>query len=211
MNLRLANSISVIFHPLLMPTWVFFIFFYLCPSVVGVDAILPARPYLLGFICATTFFLPALFTYYLYRFGYAKDLTLSQLSDRRLPYLGTILLYGLAIYFFGFKFEPISNIAPQIALILASITVSIIIIALISLRWQISAHGAGIGGALGFIGAVYLKNNEDSLWLVLALAIVATGAVLSARLRLNAHTPAQAWAGVCIGLIINSLTVFIYF
>jgi hypothetical protein len=211
MNLRLANIVSVVFHPLLMSTWIFFTFFFCCPSVVGVDALLPARLYLLGFICAVTFFLPSVLTYYLYRFGYIKDLILSNLLDRRLPYLLTILVYAASSYFFGRTFEPIASMAPQIAVILGSITVSVIITAAVSLRWQISAHGLGIGGALGFIASVYLKNNEDNLWLPLSLAIIATGAVISARLRLNAHTPAQAWAGVCVGLILSVLTVLIYF
>jgi hypothetical protein len=64
--------------------------FFTSPAIVGVDVLTPViRLTLLGFICMTTFVVPALGIYYLYRAGYVKSLHLDDLADRRLPYFLT--------------------------------------------------------------------------------------------------------------------------
>lgn len=209
MNTRLAQFLSVILHPLLMPTFLLGMLFFTSPSIVGVDVLTPLiRLTLLGFISMTTFVVPALGIYYLYRAGYVKSLHLDDLPDRRLPYFLTTLLYAFATYFFSFQLAPISGIAPEIGIVLGSITVSIALVGFISLRWKISAHGTGIGGFLGAVLGVVVKFGENQLLYPLLIALVLAGMLLSARLQLNAHTPAQAWAGVVLGILVSTVAVW---
>jgi hypothetical protein len=208
LNNRFANFISVALHPLLMPTYLFAILFWLAPSSAGVDMIgATGRMALLGFLFLNTFMLPALMVYYLHRAGYIKDMTLTNLKDRRLPYFGTAIIYGFATYFFGYKLTIIAEMAPQIAHILGSIMLSILLVAIISLWWQISAHGVGIGGVLGAVVGVALVQGQDAMLYPLIILLILTGLVASARLRLNAHTPLQVLLGWLLGLLVSGVAV----
>lgn len=168
----------------------------------------PIRLTLLGFVGMTTFVIPALGIYYLYRSGSIKSLHLDTLADRRLPYFVTVLLYGFATYFFRYQLARLSDLAPQISIILASITVSIALVAVVSLNWKISAHGTGLGGLIGAIFGIVVKFGEHQLLYPLLGLIILGGLLMSARLYLNAHTPAQIIAGVGLGLLVSLTTVW---
>lgn len=182
------------------------------PEVVGVSALSSAaRSSLLFLLFLNTFVVPALMIYTFYRLGLVRNLYLDTRRERLLPYAITLLLYALSTYLFGWQFQPISELAPQIAVILGSITVSLAVVALVSLRWKISAHATGVGGFLGALGGVILRYGDFSLFFPLLIGTLITGAVLSARLRLNAHTPAQVSAGLAVGLLISISAVFMFF
>lgn len=59
--------------------------------------------------------------------------------------------------------------------------------------------------------AVTVKFGETDLILFLALLTGLAGLILSARLHLNAHTPAQVGAGFMLGLLVSALTVLFLF
>ena len=209
MNTPFAKFLSIVLHPLLMPTFLLGMLFFTTPAVVGVDLFTPTvRFTLLGFVGMTTFVIPSLGIYYLYRAGYVQSLHLDNLADRRLPYFLTALLYGFTTYFFRYQLAALSELSPQISTILASITVSITLVGVISLRWKISAHGTGFGGLLGAIFGIAVKFNESILLYPLLSLIVLGGLLMSARLHLNAHTPAQIGAGIGLGLLVSLTTVW---
>lgn len=212
MNSRFALILSVILHPLLMPTYIFGLLFLLTPELIGVSMLdFSAQGSLLALLFLSTFATPSLLIYYLYRMGFFKNLVLDNLKDRRLPYWLTILIYAATTYLFGWKFQPISLLVPGIAIILGSITISILIVAIISIRWKISAHATGIGGLTGALACLMINFDETSLFLPLVLAVATTGVLLSARLQLNAHTPAQVSAGVLLGLTTSTLSILYFF
>lgn len=150
---------------------------------------------------------PSLLIYYLYRSGYVSSLQLTTLADRRLPYFLSALIYFITAYLFTFQMQGLSTLAPEIGIIIGSIAVSILLVGIISLSWQISAHGVGIGGVVGVIGSLMLKFGLTDLFVPLLLLVMLSGFVASARLRLNAHTPAQVGAGLALGLLVSLLTV----
>ncbi len=204
-----ARFLSVVLHPLLMPTLLFGILLYAAPGILGIDAFSGTlRISLLVLIFIGTFGVPSLLIYYLFRSGYVQSLHLETLADRRLPYFLTALVYTFLTYLFAFRMQLVSTIAPEIAVLLGSITLSILGVGLISLYWQISAHGTGIGGVVGTVAAIVAKFGQTDLFLLLAGLIVLTGVLVSARLHLNAHTPAQMGAGLLLGLVISVVAVF---
>jgi membrane-associated phospholipid phosphatase len=86
--------------------------------------------------------------------------------------------------------------------ILAAVSVCIGLVTLITLFWKISAHAVGTGGLLGFLfGIVYSFAAVELLYPTL-VCVLAAGLLLSARLYLNAHTPAEVGAGFLLGLTI---------
>lgn len=212
MNDKLARTLSALFHPLLMPTILFGILFFQTPGVLGLDAFSTTlRGSLLMLITVGTFGVPTIVILFLLRGGYIPSLHLDNRLDRRLPYLLTALVYAGVTFMFAFQMQLISDTAPEIAVILSSITLSMLLVGIISLYWKISAHGVGIGGVLGTLMAVTVKFGETDLILFLALLTGLAGLILSARLHLNAHTPAQVGAGFMLGLLVSALTVLFLF
>lgn len=192
-----------------MPTLLFGILLFQAPSVLGVDVFTDSlRGSLLVLLFIGTFAAPALLIYYLFRSGYVQSLYLTTLADRRLPYFLTAIVYTGVTLLFGFRMQAISTLAPDIAVLLGSITLSILLVAVISLYWQISAHGVGIGGVVGAIGAIVARFGVIELFPTLAVLVLLTGFVLSARLHLNAHTLAQALGGLALGTLVSIATVW---
>lgn len=192
-----------------MPTLVFGILLFQVPSVLGVDVFSATlRLSLLILIFIGTFGVPALLIYYLYRSGYVQTLHLTTLTDRRLPFFLTALIYAFLTFLFAFRMELISTVAPEIAVLLGSISLSILLVGVISLYWQISAHSVGMSGVVGIIAGIMLKFSQTDLFIPLLLSVLLMGFVGSARLRLNAHTPAQIGAGVVLGLTVSLAAVF---
>lgn len=140
-----------------------------------------------------------------------SSLHVEDAAERRIPYIACVIIYGLATYLFGWQLQPIGELAPQISVILASVTLSLALIAMVSYFWKISAHATGIGGAIGMLSGLMIRFDESTLLLPLLLTILIGGWLMSARLQLNAHTPLQILAGVFCGLLVSSGTVYYFF
>ncbi len=211
MTNRIATFLSVLFHPLIITTYLFALLFLLTPDLVGVSALeMPALGSLLLLIFLNTFIAPSVIIYYFHRFGLISSLHVDNLAERRLPYLATIIIYGFAAYLFGWRLQPIGELAPQIAIILSGVTVSLIFVGFVSLFWKISAHATGLGGAIGMLIALLMRFQEDALFKPLLLVVVVSGFVMSARLYLNAHSPAQIAAGALGGCAVGFGTIFLF-
>lgn len=202
----------MVFHPLILTTYLFALLFVLAPDLVGVSAFeAPALGSLLLLLCLNTFIAPALIIYYFKKMGVITSVYVDDVQERRLPYLACVLIYGIATYLFGWQLQPIGELAPQISVILASVTVSLVLVTMISYFWKISAHATGIGGSIGMLSGLLVRFEEPSLFGPLLTAILIGGWLMSARLQLNAHTPSQIVAGVFCGLFVGSGTVYFFF
>lgn len=196
----------------MMPTYLFGILFFWAPSQAGVSLLEPASRYsLLLLLCIYTFVAPALVIYGMYRLRVIQSVRAENLHERRWPYLITALIYVTATFFFGWQFSPISEIAPQIGMLLASFTVAISVLAIISLWWQISAHMTGIAGVMGLLFMLLVRGNEPLLLIPAIASVLVTGWVAASRLQLNAHTTLQVAAGLLLGLGVSAATGCLFF
>ncbi|WP_229364459.1 hypothetical protein [Fibrella aestuarina] len=208
MNSRFAQFLSVVFHPLLMPTWLFALLLYGAPARLNVDTYsLGARFSVLVLLFLGTFALPSLLIFYLYRIGYLRDMTMPDRADRRLPFLLTGFIYTGVTYFFAFRMSLFSATSPGVSVLLAGITLSILLVGMINQYWKISAHSVGVGGVLGAVAGLLAKSGDTDLFLPLVGLIAISGLVGSARLQLNAHTLAQVGAGLGLGLLVSLASV----
>lgn len=212
MTTRFAQILSVFLHPLLMPTIIFGILFYLAPeSIQNLElfndsarvGLMSLKMGLLLLIFLQTFILPVFTIYCLHRFGFVRDLKMETLEDRRLPYIVTMAIYTFVATFFTMKLKQL----PEVSIIMTGIAFSIASVAVISLYWKISAHAVGISGALGALIGIAIKFSSYQLFLPIIAVILMAGFLSSARLHLNAHTPAQIIAGGFLGLIVSLLVV----
>lgn len=201
MEARISKLLSFLFQPLLMPTVGFFILLQM-PVYFAVVIPAAAKWMLMGIIFFTTFFLPAAFIFFMIKKGYIGSLYIDSREERTIPYFITIVFFVLAYYLLKRL-----QISPIFAYFMLGAILLVISIVIINLFWKISSHMAAIGALTGMI--IGLSYFLGILFLNMILfALIISGVVGYARLKLDAHTPAQVYAGYALGVFLGSI-VFI--
>jgi hypothetical protein len=195
---KTALFLSVIFHPLLMPTYGCLLLFF-CIKGTVFDYMTPAdnKWRISAIILVFSFLFPLLNIYILYKLKRIPTLMLSEQKHRTFPYLMTSLFY------FGiFYLLKDLTIWPEIKLFIVGAGIAIMATALINFRSKISAHMVGLGGLLGVFVAISWQIRFDmTIWFV--IIILVTGLVGASRLILEEHKPSQIYMGFFTGLLIQ--------
>lgn len=195
MRNRLAHVISFVFHPLLMPTYLF-LFIIVFASTLMQPLPRESLFQVLTIIFIVTFLIPAISIGTLRLSNFISDLRLMDQKQRIIPFLFVTCFYGITAYMFYSKLN-INNLIFLIFLITATL---LLLLTIITLFWKISLHGAGIGGTIGFILALSFAYPIPHFAIILSGAIVVAGLIAYSRLSLNAHTPSQVYGGVMVGI-----------
>lgn len=193
MPVFLSKGISFLFHPLLMPTYLFAIMLSLFPTLLRHEEL---KWLFLGIVLITTFVIPVWVAFFFKHMGFIKSVYLKSRKERLLPFIATTIIYAIASYFFSTLNIDVFNVLPKMMLLM---TVSIGVTLIITFFWQISAHAIGISGILGVITRIAFSVESLELLLFLMIGIIISGFVMSARLQLNAHTTSQIYAGFGVG------------
>ena len=198
MNRTLAHTLSVLFHPLLMPTFLFFVVLYVLPqSVVTFPP--ESRWLIIAIVFFSTFVIPGLGTYFMFRSGFISSLHVENRPERNLPFFFTTVCFAITSYLF-YQEQYFDRLLFYIMFL---ITLSVFFTYLFSFRWKISAHSVGLGGTLGILLLFHALLPESPLLYIIAAAVLVAGAVMSARLALDAHTPAEVYSGFLIGFLVG--------
>jgi hypothetical protein len=196
----LANFLSTALSPLLMPTYGVFMVLW-----VSVLCLLPygTRVSVLLVCMGITCILPLIFLSVLRHFKLVKDLHVEKREQRFIPYMFTALCYTVAAYYLYYCHSP-----QWFVMFMVGSAVTVLIMALINLKWKISAHMAGIGGVVALVYQIHVQGLSafDLFWM-LCITIMVAGLLGSARLVLNRHDAWQVLAGVVVGFLSVSLTM----
>lgn len=193
---KLANIISYVLHPFLMPTYFFVVLMYFAPNTL--------RPlsndlylHVLALITITSFFIPALLMSSLRFTSIISSFTLDNKRERIIPFMFIVIIYGVSAYLFYDKFY-LSRI---LFVSYFTITTLSVLLGLITYYLKISIHSAAVWSTFGFLYALQLKNPDLDLIYVSAACAFISGWVMSARLSLNAHNSPQVFLGGLTGFI----------
>ncbi|MCP2042797.1 membrane-associated phospholipid phosphatase [Pontibacter sp. HSC-36F09] len=187
-----------------MPTYLFAIILYFLP-VSSISLPLQSRWIVLSMIFFTTFMVPGLGAFAMFKTGFIDSYEIDRREQRSRPLLFTALCYGVTTYLF--YSESVFDLL--FYFVMGVVTASVLVAWCVSFFWKISAHGIGLGGALGVLLLMNKLMPESGLLIPIVLLVLVSGAVLSARLALHAHTPAQAYTGFLTGLLLVLLAGFV--
>lgn len=157
--------------------------------------------YLIVFI--STFVLPLIMLSVFLLRKVVKSLEMTEKQERFVPFMVTAVFYFFSYYTLN-KLNAPGFIT---AYILGAFFI-VLSVAIISIKWKISAHMAGIGGMIGMIlslANIYLVQNP---FFFLETLIIA-GFIGSARLYLEAHNLKQTGAGFALGIGIMMTLIFV--
>lgn len=206
-SLKLSSQIlSVIFFPGFLPVYGLLIIFN-APTLFAYE--LAARYgslkgiiLLLAFVNMTV--VPvALMPLLKYR-NIISSYNMNTRSDRIVPMaIGSLMYLVTTIIFYSFQIPGIIK-----SFILATTILSILIL-VITLRWKISIHSAGLGSLLATVMALSVRMyaNLAAIWIPL---ILISGLVMASRLYLNSHNPSQIYAGFALGFLTIWLVMVVF-
>ncbi len=150
-----------------------------------------------------SFVFPAVNIYFMYRLKRIPNILLSDKRDRTFPYLMSSLFY------FGLFYLLLDiNIWPSVKLFIVGGGITILLTAIINLKFKISAHMIGIGGLLGVIISISHLIKFDMTVFYMLLILIA-GIIGVSRLILKEHKPYQLYLGFLLGLAVQSGLFFV--
>lgn len=193
--------VSVLFHPMLMPTYTFLIVYFYIPEVVK-----PLGLVTMPFLFATTFLIPLLSISVLRYTSGISSLSMEHREERILPFSFVAIFYGITTYMFTYQVR----VNPTVSLMLLSTTILIVVLILITLFEKISIHAAGISGVIGFFVVLGIRYPGGAMLYPLVLGIIASGLVMTSRLYLNVHTPRQILLGTLVGFFLSFGLLYAY-
>lgn len=191
LNQKSSQALSYVFHPMLMPTLTFSILYFFLPNVVR-----PLSLVILPFLFFTTFIIPFLSVMMMKVLGQIQSLKMEDRQERITPFLYVTVFYAITAYMFVFRIHAniiISTIFISTCLLLAVLT-------LITLKYKISIHAAGMCGVTGYLLALALKYPDTNVFYPLLVMIICSGLVMSARLFLGAHKFSEIVWGAVVGI-----------
>ena len=188
----LANLLSILLHPLWMPTLTIVLCF-------GID---PYMSYgftkeglwmVYGMVFAMTALFPLTSVLLMRRTGLVTDMTMPTRQERIPAYFITLIYYMVWYYVLRTRLG-----SPLTLGIFFGATLGLLLVLLITLRWKISAHMAGIGGLIGASVSAMVMDEHEAPMLLCVLFVLA-GLLGTARLVASDHSPAQVYAGALVG------------
>lgn len=199
----LAKCISYLFHPLLMPTYGFILFFA-TRNYISTFVPFKVKVIIITITFFFTFVLPAINAFVLWKLGRIKSLEMETQKERLIPY-GSAVLYYIALLYLFYN----TNFLDFFKMVVLGAACCIVLTLLINTKWKISAHTVGIGGVAGVILGVIYRFQID-LEFIFFITILIAGLVGYARLRLNAHTPSQVYTGFLMGFFVQLILMLLY-
>ncbi|MCF6242361.1 MAG: hypothetical protein L3J74_13560 [Bacteroidales bacterium] len=197
-----SQIISVLLHPLLMPTYGLIILLNSGTHYAYIPW--QAQKILYTLIFLSTFLIPVSIIPFLMSLKLINNIYMNERKERFIPLIVSVMSYYFGLYLIN---KLPFHVPVFIKLLVSGSLVLIALNLLINIKWKISAHLIGIGGLLAFVFAfsiVFYANLID----VIILLSVLSGVIAVARLNLQAHNPPQVYTGFLLGF--TGMLVIIY-
>ena len=195
---KVAHIISVLFHPLLIVSYMLVVLLLINPYQFGVYSI-SAQGKLLLLVFLSTFLMPAFAVFMMKSLGMVKTMALHERHERIGPYI----IAGVFYMWMFINFKNNTTIPASLTVAMLGATIGLFAAFFFNNFSKISAHAVGMGGLVGMaaINSMYFSTLELSTNFVVMAVIILAGIVCSARLILEAHSNWQVYGGLALGFL----------
>jgi hypothetical protein len=195
----LAHFFSILFHPLLISSYVFAFLIYLHPAVFeGVDP--HTRNMRMFSMVLFTIFFPAVSLFLAWRLKLIKRLSLENRQDRLIGFIVTMFFYFWTSYVF--RNQP--DVPPEAGHFVLGTFLAVCGAWMCTIFYKVSLHAVAMGGLISFFILFGHKDPYVS-GLYLVLPILICGLVCSSRLILGAHNRFEMITGFIVGILAQAI------
>jgi hypothetical protein len=191
----LALVFSVVFHPLLVTSYIvaFFVFFH-ASVFTGFDHQTMIFRFFTVLLFTSAF--PFFAVFLCWRLKLVKSIYLSTTRDRIIPYI-------IVMFFYWWTFYVFNNLPDSPSVIKHLLLGSFLAVCggwICNIYFKISMHAIAMGGLLMFF-LLFVFNDSYASGLYLSIAVLIAGAVCTSRFIVSDHSSKEIYAGLIIGLI----------
>ncbi|MBL1279793.1 MAG: phosphatase PAP2 family protein [Fluviicola sp.] len=213
---KVAQTISWVFNPLLMPIYALLLVMYIPSDHIYYNPYCMFRmPESNKLVILYRFFLlctlfPGLAFFIMAKFGMVSSIEMNTQKERAKPIL-VMFIFSMLLYISTVIGTQHASFIPKYIFALPLSGAFVTLVFYFLNKWKkVSIHAAAVGMLVGFLFA-YLLDHEEFEIGVLAIGFVLSGLVMSARLFLKKHTLEELIIGWIIGSFITFIVNYFYF
>ncbi len=189
----LSRTISYVMHPLIVPTIAVLLIMFGNTVMEGMG--IRAKWFVTGLVALDTLVIPLILLGMMRSLKIIPDMVISGRAERMMPLMMALVCFGLCAYMLAEV-----KAAFMVSKFLYASIVGVAAAFAINFFWKISLHMIAAGGLVAMMIMVDIYGLGYFGW-PLAVAVLAAGALGSARLYLGSHNPAQVAAGFGLGFV----------
>ena len=198
--MKFSKFISIIFHPIFIPTMVLSIIIYEVPEILSYQE--KSLFFLINVLVFGTIVLPIISILILVNRGKIDSIEVTNHKQRKFILLPVFLFFVLSFLTMQCFFPGLY----QIKKIYIGACILSLLCCFISNNWKISLHTVGSGSALGVLFSLQLVYGELLFWVISFILISLL--VGYSRIKELAHNFNQVLIGFLTGFIIEFCCVF---
>ncbi len=190
-----AQFFSYIFHPAFVPIYVIAFLVYVHPSYFSGFS---AKAKLQTIFIATfnLVFFPLLSVLLLKAVGFIDSIFLRSRKDRIIPYMAS----GIFFFWAYTVFKKQEMYPPIMASFILGVFLAASAALIANIYFKISMHAIGMGGWLGIFWVIANENSMLMTWPI-ALVLLLTGIICTARLIVSDHSQKDIYMGLFVGFL----------
>ena len=199
--MRFSKIISILLHPIFMPTIAVYLSVKLIPEVeINIKKSLSGIYLVLFF---STIILPLISILVLIKRKAVSSLEMKNYKERPLPLFISFIWMSIGYYTLEEILTPVLRVEILCAIIITFVA------SIISKYWKISIHMLGLGGVIGIV--IGLNILFGGLIPQIMGSIVCAGALSWARIREKAHNYTQVYVGFLVGFLIQISGLLLFY
>lgn len=192
-----ARVLSVVFHPLFIPTYFFsFLAWALPTSLEPVGPELQLR--FLLFIFIVTCLLPFLNVGIFKAFGTIQSYAMPDRRERLMPFIFVSAIYIAVTYLFHLHGRM--NLNDNFLKFMVIIDMLVVAATIATFFFKVSVHSICVWGLVGMLVPLIKITEVNTLFYPTLGVIVLAGFIMAARLQTGAHTSREVMWGAAMGL-----------
>jgi uncharacterized membrane protein (Fun14 family) len=192
---KFAQFLSVVFQPVFVPIYSVLIVFNSDTHLAFVVA--PAiQTFIYIVLMLNMVVLPLISLFYFKKKGIITDLYIRDAKERFMPFMMVLAFHASTYYLFQMDDLNLPSVIPNMIL---GGAIGISICMAINVKWKISIH---------MLVGLTMRYQSALLPIILSIILI-SGLVGYARLRLDAHTSGQVYAGFTLGVLVMIGTVLV--
>lgn len=191
----LAHLFSIVFHPILVPTYVTAFLLFVHPlAFAGYGE--QRKVFALLAVAFSSTFLPAFSVFLMWRLGFISSMFLRTQRERIIPYAAAIIFYFWIWYVFRNQHET-----PKFFVhFLFGTFLAVCGAWMWNIRLKVSMHATAMGGMVTFF-LLQILINQEVTGQYLALAVLIAGLVCTSRFLVSDHSREEIYLGFFTGVV----------
>lgn len=203
-----ARVLSVVFHPLFIPTYFFAFLAWALPTLL--EPVSPQlHPQFLLFIFLITCLLPMLNVGIFKAFGTIRSYAMPERRERLMPFVFISLIYVAVTYLFHLYARM--NLNDNFMRLMVVIDLLIIVATIATFFFKVSVHSVSMWGLIGMLVPLIKITRINTLFYPTLGVIVLAGFIMAARLQTGTHDSREVMWGAVIGLATSVIGMMILF